>query len=256
MYYEQSTNQFLEHLELPPDYRVDGVICCGTIYEEKFLGVLSDTLKNMKITAKPTNLAHNFLRYVYEIDVDDKRLWFMTGYGGAMLSEYLHWACQFGSRKNILIGSCGGLKKGMQPTDFLVPTSSYGQESSVRMYNRQSPNQPANRTLADSLVNRLKGTDVKIWQGPIITCQAMMAETWDDIQNWSREGYFGVEMESSTLFAVSNHFNVPSAATLFVGDNLIEQHTNLSKSYAEQTHIRRARRLSQFKATLEELLTS
>jgi len=51
-----------------------------------------------------------------------------------------------------------------------------------------------------------------VHRGPVITCQAMIGETLEDVQWWSNEGYFGVEMESATLFSVSKHFGVAAAA--------------------------------------------
>jgi len=41
-------------------------------------------------------------------------------------------------------------------------------------------------------------------------------------------------MESASLFAVSNHFNVPSSAMLIVGDNLIKEETILHKNYINE----------------------
>lgn len=108
----------------------------------------------------------------------------------------------------------------MKVGDFIVPTSSYAQESSVRIYNRESPEQYPNDKLAKSLEARLQSKDTKVWRGGMVTCQAMIGETWDDVQSWSDEGYYGVEMEASTVFAVSNHFKVPSAACMYVGYKL------------------------------------
>ena len=51
--------------------------------------------------------------------------------------------------------------------------------------------------------------------------------------NWSEEGYVGVEMETAIVFAISNHFKIPSSAIFYVSDNLIrgqrvgdDQHAN------------------------------
>jgi purine-nucleoside phosphorylase len=60
------------------------------------------------------------------------------------------------------------------------------------------------------------------------------------VQSWSKEGYFGIEMETATVFAVSKHFNVPSASLMHVGDNLIKGQTagdeshNLEKNQREE----------------------
>jgi len=230
------------------------VLCYGTLYEDKVHGALKICLSDMNVVAKLISLPHPFLRFAKELNINDKKIWFVIGYGGAWLSEYLSWACMFGSKKNILVGSCGGLKRGMKQSDFIIPSSSYGQESSVRIYNRESPIQNADKKLSESLKSRLTDENTKIWQGPTVTCQAMIGETQEDVQKWSSDGYYGVEMEASTVFAVSNHFNVPSAASMYVGDNLIEQHSNMNEDYANEADIREQNQKKQIKVALGELL--
>jgi len=254
MYRNITAEQYKKHLQLAEDYKVDGVLCYGTLYEEKTIAILETCLSEMNLKVGINTLSHPFLRFIREIQVNDKKLWFMIGYGGAWLSEYLHWACLFGSNNNILVGSCGGLKKGMKPGDFIIPTSSYGQESSVRIYNREDPIQYTDKDLSVELVSKIEDEYIKVWRGPTVTCQAMIGETLEDIENWSNDGYYGVEMEASTVIAVSNHFGVPSAVSLYVGDNLIEQHNNLSEEYANEADMREQNQKKQIKAALELLL--
>jgi uridine phosphorylase len=253
MYRSYTKEQYRAHLQLPDDHVVDGVVCYGTLYDEQLLSLIEVSLRELGYNQEPKKLTHRFLRFIREVEIDGKKIWFMNGYGGAMLSEYLHWACLFGSKKNVFVGSCGGLKKGMKPGDFLIPTSSYGEESSVRIYNRESPTQYPDKELSKSLKARLG--NVKIWEGPVVTCQAMIGETTEDVKNWAKSGYYGVEMETSTVFAVSGSFNVPAAAIMYVGDNLIEEHTNLSEDFANEEGLREARRKQEFKAAIEEVIS-
>ena len=87
-----------------------------------------------------------------------------------------------------------------------------------------------------------------------MTCQAMLAETEADVKVWSEQGYYGVEMEASTLFAVSNHFGVPSAAILRVGDNLIENETVHSESFAKNKSARLEQKHVLSRAVISELI--
>ena len=254
MYKSFTAEQYRKHLDLPDDYKIDGALCYGTIYEEKFIGILQECLEEMGIESEINMLANPFLRFARELKIGDKKLWFMIGYGGAWISEYLHWACQFGSKKNILVGSCGGLKSGMNQGDFIVPTSSYGLESSAMMYDRETPVHTADVQLSQSLVARLNDGQTKIWQGPMVTCQAMIGETAEDVGQWSQDGYYAVEMEASTVLAVSKHFNVPAATSMYVGDNLIEQHTNMGEDFASESHVRGQKQRQQLKAAITELL--
>lgn len=253
MYRSITREQYLERLEFPPDYKVDGVLVYGTLYEERTLAQLLPVLASMGYKVEALSMSDPFLRFARELRIGDKTIWFVIAYGGSWLSEYLHWACLFGSKKNILLGSCGGLKKGIEPGDFLVPTFSYAQESSAMMYDRESANHYPDTKLTTKLVEKLEKTE-KIWKGPLITCQAMIGETWEDIVEWSKAGYYGIEMEAATTFAVSKHFNVPAAASVYMGDNLIEKQTNFSADYAKQEHIREQKREAQMRAALELLL--
>lgn len=254
MYKSFTAEQYRKHLGFPDDYRVDSVLCYGTLYEERVIDALNQCLVEMNILTELKSLPHPFLRFARELKVGDKTIWLAIGYGGAWLSEYLHWACLFGSQKNILVGSCGGLKPGMKPADFVVPVSSYAEESSARMYNRNTLIHYSDEALSMNLSKRLEDENTKVWNGPMVTCQAMIGETLEDIQKWSSEGYFGVEMEASTVFAVSGHFNVPSAASMYVGDNLIEQHSNMSEEFAAEADLRKQNQKKQIRAALEELI--
>lgn len=255
MYSSFTAEQYREHLGFPKNYKVDATLCYGTLFEEKVLGQLDIAVKDLQLKAQISGLPHPFLRFAKELKINDKTIWFAIGYGGAWLSEYLHWACLFGSQKTILLGSCGGLKSGMQQGDFIVPTESYGEESSVKIYNRKSCTQYPEQAMSQRLTAQLTKDGSKVWRGPLVTCQGMIGETQDDITQWSKEGYVGVEMESSTVFAVSNHFNVPCAASLYVGDNLIEKHNNLSEDYAAEADLRKQNQLKQIKVALSELLS-
>ncbi len=254
MYRSISADQYRAHLGFPPNYKVDAMLCYGTLYEQRVLSQLKEAIQNLGLEAEINGLPHEFLRFAKEIRISDKTIWFAIGYGGAWLSEYLHWACLFGSKKNILLGSCGGLKPGITQGDFIVPTNSFSEESSAKIYNRESNIHNSNVKLSERITKALKENDSTVWNGPMVTCQAMIGETLDDVKEWSKDGYYGVEMEASTIFAVSQHFNVPSAASLYVGDNLIEEHNNMSDEYTAEADTRKQNQLTQIKIGLSELL--
>lgn len=136
MYRSFTADQYRKHLGFPSEYKVDAMLCYGTLYEERVLKQLKEVIKAMGLDATIREMPDPFLRFAKELQIGQQNIWFAIGYGGAWLSEYLHWACLFGSKKNILLGSCGGLKTGMKQGDFIVPDSSFGEESSVRIYNR------------------------------------------------------------------------------------------------------------------------
>lgn len=240
--------QFKKYLDLPEDYKIDGVLCWGTSKQQEAINNLEKCLENTKLKSFSNSIMHS----VREFKIDNKTFWFVMSYGGAELSEYLHLAGMFGSQKNILIGSCGGLYPEMKSGDIIIPTSSYGQESSVRMYNRQDNIQYPNIILSVLLKKTLSLNNM-VWRGPIITCQGSLAETTEDIKQWSNEGYYGVDMETSTFFAVSNYFSVPSAAAIYVADNVINEQTPLSSDFSDQANIRQTKKDILIQTALEIL---
>lgn len=221
MYQTLTKADYKKMLGLDDDYQIEALLSCGHYDFEKQIVRLEESLNKLgkKYTTKKLN---DFLHNVVEFEVENKKYWFALVYGGVTLSEYLHLACLFGSKKNIHIGSCGGLNPEMNSMDFLIPTYSYGNESSTRLYDRQNSD---NLHYSDKKLNQLikeKIGNEKVWEGPMITCGAMLAETKEDVEQWSKDGYYGVEMETSTVFAVSKYFKVPSSSLVYVTDNLIK----------------------------------
>lgn len=255
MYKSLSAEDYKKLAELPSDYEIDGMLCYGTWDTKKHAIILKNIIDSLGKECTYGTLPY-FLEKMIEFNIEGKRYWFDVSYGGVLLSEFLHLACLLGSKKNILLGSCGGLSPKINSLDLIIPTLSSGNESATRMYNPQANDNKhlADTILSNNLKNRLN-PQYKVWEGETITCQAMMAETIDDVNNWSKDGYLGVEMEAATVFAVSNHFNVPAAAILVVADNLIKGETVGSDSYIANKANKELIRAEQYRVALEELLT-
>lgn len=253
MYKKFTADDYRKHINLPSDYSVEGFIVFGTFKKYPY-EMLKDSLLRLGHKAEFSNIEHEFLNPILEFKVNGKNYWFVIAYGGALLSEYLHLSCLFGSKKNILLGSCGGLKKGATSREMLIPTWSYAEESSARAYQPDRKNKyEANEELSSRLAAKL-GQKHKVHRGPTVTYQAMMAETWEDVLSWAEQGYFGVEMEAATVFATSNHFKVPAAAILRIGDNLIENETVMDINYEKDRDLRRKATEETFDVALEEIL--
>lgn len=253
MYKKFTADDYRKHINLPSDYSVEGFIIFGTFKKYPY-EMLKDSLLRLGHKAEFSHIEHEFLNPILEFKVNGKNYWFVIAYGGALLSEYLHLACLFGSKKNILLGSCGGLKKGATSREMLVPTWSYADESSAKAYQPDRKNKyEANEELSSRLATKLEQKH-KVHRGPTVTYQAMMAETWEDVLSWAEQGYFGVEMEAATVFATSNHFKVPAAAILRIGDNLIENETVMDINYEKDRDLRRKATEDTFDVALEEIL--
>lgn len=257
MYNLLKAEDFKKNIGLSENYKIDGLICYGTMKnkrrEQEFTDVISSFGTNVVSSSAQES---GFFENVKEINIGGKLIWYDTCYGGAYISELVHVASLLGSQKNILIGSCGGLDTNAKSGDIIVPIASYGNESSTRMYqplNEEFTYFP-NDTISKSLISRLE-QQYRIVRGRLVTCQANLIESFEDIKRWSEEGYTGVEMESSTFFAVSNHFKVPSAAMIFISDNLINKETALHVNYENLQELFQKIRREIFKVAIQEIIS-
>ena len=84
------------------------------------------------------------------------------------------------------------------------------------------------RTAAVSLSRRQVGgfqrcvgaaRDVPVHSGRLFTTAALFAEGEREIDQWHRQGWAAVDMETATTFAVATHFAMGRLAILFAYDN-------------------------------------
>ncbi len=230
MYKAYTAADWRTYLQLPDDYLIDGMLVFGS-NESYGYDAFSDALQRSGEIYELRRFDDEYLRPIVEWVVGGSRYWFVVAYGSAQLSEFLHIGCMFGSKKNILVGNCGGLAQGMRSLDIIMPTSSYATESAAVMYQPDVQNIfLSDATLSSTLYSALADVHT-VHRGKMMTCQAMFAEGDEHVAQWARDGYVGVEMEAATVFAVSNHFGVPSAAVLKVIDNLANHETILKNGY-------------------------
>ena len=254
MYKHLTKEDWIKNLKFSNNYIVDALIVNGTGKPEDAIAIFNNIINENKKIYDITHLQDPFFKNVIEFKLRDKTVWFSTVYGGAFLSELTHIASMLGSKKNFLVGSCGALQDDLEMGDIIIPTYSYGDESTTRMYNISQDNKHySNEELSTEIQNSI---DKKYHSknGPLVTCQAMLAETQEDINNWEKDGYLGVEMESSTFFAVSNYFNVPSTAIIHIADNLIKNELVGDEEYQKKKELRDELKTYKYDVIFENIL--
>jgi purine-nucleoside phosphorylase len=232
--YKKLTGEDLRRiLKVSDSYNVDALLVVGTSPRSKEYSHLYEALEKLGIQYKEEIIENTFFSEIKSFVVDGKRIWFDVVYGTAYLSEILHVASILGSKANILLGTCGALQLDMETGDTVIPSESFSNESSTRMYQRDNDAflYSSDKNLSRRIKECVSGRKT-IHEDKLMTVQAMLAETKEDVDKWNAEGYMGVDMESATVFAVSNHFNVPSAALLYVADNLIKNELTTDDSFA------------------------
>lgn len=253
MYKTLAKEDFIRDHLFETDYKINGFLVYGGWEQTRYEEMLRLSLERIGHNTIYKKL-DGFLAPILEFTIEDKKYWFVVAYGGALLCEWLHIACLFGSQRNLVIGSCGGLLSEANSGDVVVPTYSFADESTTRAYQPEANNlHYADNNLRKEIIANM-GTKYKIWEGPTITYEAMLAETWEDIMVWSKDGYYGVEMEAATVFAVSNYFKVPSAGLVRVADNLIKKETVFDDSFKSTSTTRKQISYDMFDAALKTLI--
>lgn len=257
MYTTLTADDFRRTLKLPKDYYVSGLLACGVwdLYaEERHLPHLRNAVADLGVSCEIKRFEDVELGHAYELSSREKKYWFVPVMGTAMMAVYAHIASMLGSKKNILMGVAGGLAPGIKPADFVLPAAALGNDNALKY----QPEAKDKMFYPDQeLYQKLKGTipaDQKVWEGKILTCESLFAETAEDVQNWSNEGYLGVEMETALMFALSKFFGIPAAAILVVSENLIAGETMLHQSHDLTKPKREASRRIQYQMALRELL--
>jgi len=235
--YKSLTKQGIQNLlKVSSNYKVDGLIVVGTHPKRNAYPYLRSALNKLYPNyKKEEKIKNRFFSDIKSFKIGDKRIWFDVVYGAAYLSEVVHIACVLGSRTNILLGTCGGLLHEMKTGQVVLPKASYSNESATRMYQRDNESfiYLADEKLRLKIKKKQLNHGSIIYEGNLMNVQAMLGETKEDVENWATNGYCGVDMESATFFAVSNHFKVPSAALLYVADNLVKKELVTDKNYQE-----------------------
>lgn len=256
MYKSLSKEDWLNRLWLPNDYKVDAMLCYGSFNIPKYTKLFTDNLEKLWVQHEKTELTYPFLYTILPIIANNKMIWFTVNYWTAMISELVHIGSLLWSEKNIILGTCWWLWKEVESWDIIVPNYSYGNESAIRMYNRTGDHkQYTNQELSDRITKNLREYDITVFQKPIITCNWMLWETFEDVQERSSAWYYGVEMESATVFAVSNHFNVPSSGMILVSDNLIQNQIVWDESHKQQEAKRKELQEKFMQVAIEEILS-
>lgn len=251
-----TADDFKKSYKLPKDYAIEGMLAVGTWpalghYNLKHIISVLDELK-LEYSYKPFDDPD--LEGVYELTINNKKYWYFAVMGAAVMHLHLHKGCLFGSKKNILVGTVGGLDPDGVPGEIIIPTETHGNDNTT-YYDRSNKGgiYSPDEKLISSLLKRLP-EDHPVTRGKTITCEMLLAETKEDIEGWSKDGFLGVEMEAALVFAISKHFNIPGVALLSIGDNAVKDVGFHDKEFEETFELRRMVRRTLIKAAIEELL--
>jgi uridine phosphorylase len=130
-------------------------------------------------------------------------------YGAPMASEIVHIFGVLGTPLVIQTGCCGGIADGLNPGDLFIAESAYTGEGASQYYISQKVTK-ASISFDDLIAAHC---------GKIYTTSALFAEGEAEINQWYKQGFAAVDMETSATFSVAEYFGMDRGSILFVFDN-------------------------------------
>jgi purine-nucleoside phosphorylase len=95
---------------------------------------------------------------------------------------------------------------------------------------------------ADAIASHLQAAVVPVERHAIYSTPALLAESREVIADWSRHGYFGVDMETAATFAVAKSIGAIRAAALIRIDDMVAEEDGLQHEMPrERLHLLRSR---------------
>ena len=147
---------------------------------------------------------------------EDARLSMMSsGIGCPAAAIAIEELSNVGAKTIIRIGTCGGLIKGMQPGDIVIPYAAQCLDGTTREYDPSIEQVQADRDVVSSLIAAAKDLGVKYFFGINRTHDAF----YEPIENFIKlEGkrFVSSEMECSAVFLISRLKNIRAGAILVV----------------------------------------
>jgi purine-nucleoside phosphorylase len=115
------------------------------------------------------------------------------------------------------VGYCGGLQPEIEIGKIIIPNKARIGEGTSRYYGKtefSTPDQQMVKRLLD--VTWRYGYEPLL--GEVYSIDAPLMETPDFIEELSREGILGIDMETSALFSIAEYHSKRAAAVLVVSD--------------------------------------
>jgi 5'-methylthioadenosine phosphorylase/purine-nucleoside phosphorylase len=128
-----------------------------------------------------------------------------------------------GARRLVRVGTCGGLKDGMQMGDTVIGLAATAEDETPLRYAQIDSYAPtATFELAETAarLSRDQGTTVHV--GTILTSGVFYDPDPGTFARWKRTGHIGVEMEAAMMYTVAAIKGLEALAMMTVSDILEE----------------------------------
>lgn len=148
-------------------------------------------------------------------------------FGGPMAALHAHTWLGAGVPAVVQLGWYGALQHGTSLGDVIVPRHAERQDGVSDWYLAKGILADASSDLAEAIAVNLAAHEVPVERQAIYSTPALLAESREVIADWSRHGWFGVDMETAATFAVAKSIGAKRAAALIRIDDLVAEEDGL-----------------------------
>lgn len=171
---------------------------------------------------------HEHFGAFYAGDLGGRRVGYIKVPPGTVILEGIMRSLAFTRVDTVIgLGTCGALQTGIECGDVIIADSAKAGDALSSHYGFEyNQTVPADEALTGSLAGFSQRRGLPVHTGPIVTTGAAFRETDEQIESWSQEGYLGVELEASALFALANWMDIRATIALMVTDSPVRRETS------------------------------
>ena len=163
----------------------------------------------------------NMDRNIYKIDYKGTKItFFIAGVGGPLLAGDIEDLSLHGVKKFIIFGNCGVLDKSIADCSIIIPTKAFRDEGTSQHYVPDSELIDVNPKYITLFEEVLRDFDMPHTKGYTWTTDAIYRETPEKKDFYKQKGAVCVEMEASTIAAVTQRKHLDHFTFYYAGDNL------------------------------------
>ncbi|MEM7613709.1 MAG: hypothetical protein AAF245_01610 [Pseudomonadota bacterium] len=199
-----------EALDMPQGTEPSALILEGTWWREVAVSTRLAHLENVRELAFPDMFLGTW---------NGATIAYCCAYGAARAVEPVHIFAQLGTPLMVQIGTCGTLDVAASSGMVVLPEECHARDGISQIYGagavvRTDPGWVAR---AEAL---LRGQQVETTRGQHLTWPSLFAQSDQICAGWMAEGLLSVDMETSAVVAVADHFGAAAVSLLSVWDAL------------------------------------
>jgi 5'-methylthioadenosine phosphorylase/purine-nucleoside phosphorylase len=157
-----------------------------------------------------------------------------TGMGCPSAGIVFEELVMLGVQRLVRVGTCGGLKDGMQMGDTVIGLSATPEDTTPLRYAQMDSYAPcATFGLAAEAARLSEEQGATVHVGPILTSGVFYDPDPGTFARWKRTGHIGVEMEAAMMYTVAAVKGIEALAMMTVSDILAEDETPVRISDAD-----------------------